>query len=270
MTKSELFYLLKKYHIQPKRENGQNFLINDQILAKIVQAANLNAEDQVLEIGPGFGVLTVELAKISKKVVSVELDSKFIPILKKIANVSKNLEIIQQDILKLNINKYFKDLEYKLIANLPYNISSLILHNFLEYKPRPKEIVLLLQKEVAERVCAKPGKMSILSVAVQTLGQPEIIAEVPATAFYPEPEVASAIIKIKTFNNNISPAFFSLVRIGFANRRKTLLNNLVNGLKIERAQAENLLKKCALADNCRAQELSVDKWKDLFDLTSQI
>lgn len=268
MNLTETKYLLKKYNLQPRREGGQNFLVNDKIVQKIVRAADLRADDVILEIGPGLGALTGQLCQKAKKVISVEQDRDLMKLLNNLQAVNKNLKIINNDIFKVDLNDYVEDKEYKLVANLPFNISSLVLRNFLQFKPRPKEIVLLLQKEVAERAAAGPGEMSLLSVAVQFFGQVELLDIVEPEDFWPAPEIKGRIIKIILKNKKgiAEEDFFKFVRAGFSARRKRLVNNLAQGLKLDKKEVENKLVQADLDKNIRAQDLTVEKWVELFDL----
>ncbi len=270
MNLEETKYLLNKYNLRPRREGGQNFLINDNIIKSIIKAAGLQPDDTVLEIGPGLGAITGELCKKAGKVIAVEQDRDLIKLLNNLKSVNKNLEIVNSDIFKVNLNEFVKDKEYKLVSNLPFNISSLVLRNFLQFKPRPKEIILLLQKEVAERAAAGPGKMSVLSVATQFFGEAELLDIVEEDDFYPAPVIKGRIIKIiykEPEVDNIE-GFFKFVRAGFSARRKKLVNNLANGLKLDKKEVEERIKKVDLDEKIRAQDLTVEKWVELFDLFS--
>lgn len=263
-----VFDLLKKYKISPCRSAGQNFLIDDNILRKIVATADLKTSDNVLEIGPGVGVLTQQLVAIAKKVIAVELDKSLFFVLKKEFKGVKNLELINDDILKLTeavLNKLFNGEPYKIVANIPYNITSFLLRKFLEqFEYKPTEMILLVQKEVARRIVAKPGDLSLLAVSVQYFSEPKIIDYVSKNCFFPAPEVDSAIIKLKVknlkFDKDKTKKFFRIVKIGFSAKRKKLLNNLSNGLKIDREIVRQVLISCGLKETVRAQELSLEEW----------
>lgn len=265
--------LFEEFGVWPSKSKGQNFLINQNVLEKIVKAANLKNNDYVLEIGPGFGILTEELIKKAKKVLSIELDKRLVYFLKQKFKRENNLEILESDILKIKNNELYKKLvgekdDYKLVANLPYNITGAVLRKFLTYKPKPREIILLLQKEVAQRIVSKPPKMSLLSLSVQYYGQPQIIDFVSKESFYPKPEVDSAIIKIELKKNkNLSEdeekKFWQLVKIGFSSPRKQLQNNLAAGLKKDKESVKEALKLVKLAPECRAQELDLGQWISL-------
>jgi len=254
--------LFKKYHLKPNKRLGQNFLISRKVLRRIIQTAELSKKDAVLEIGPGFGILTQELAKKVKKVIAVEKDKKMVEILKKTLKDYKNVEIIHGDILKIQ-NSKFKIQNYKVIANIPYYLTSPLIRLFLEAENPPQEMVLLIQKEVAQRICSQPPKMSLLAVSVQFYSQPKIISYVSKKSFWPQPKVDSAIIRIgqikKPKNINIKK-FFQIVKAGFSSPRKQLANNLSQKLNIGREKIKKALTECGLDIKVRAQNLSVEDW----------
>ena len=263
--------LCKMFEIRPSRSKGQNFLINEKIYDEIVEAAGINSEDTVLEVGPGLGFLTAKLAKAAKNVVAVELDDKLANFLQigLDSNDVENVTIVNQDVLKFNPTDLPKG--YKVVANLPYNITSIFLRTFLNQKNRPQSLVLMLQKEVAERLIAKPGEMSMLALSVQFFGEIEIVREVKAGNFWPEPKIDSAVIRLIIDNDkrgdvayDEEKAFFRLAKFGFSAKRKMLKNNLASGLKISNAEAEKLLISVGLDEHIRAQDLSVSNWQKLF------
>lgn len=264
--------LCKKYGIRPSKDFGQNFLIDREVLEEIVAAADLKKDDTVLEIGPGFGVLTAELAGRVKKVLAVEADRGVASALAEIMAGKKNLEIVEKDILKFKISDLrFPNYGYKVVANLPYQITSAVFRKFLSEEPRPSEITVMVQKEVAERISAPPGEMSVLSVSAQFFGQPEIVAVVPRTAFWPEPEVDSAILRITRIKNESEKnlgqinqeKFFRAVKIGFSARRKQLHNNLSGGLRISGEKVKEILVDLGFDERARAQDLGVNDWINL-------
>ena len=269
----KLKQLFKEYGVWPSKSKGQNFLINETVLEKIVQAANLQPNDNVLEIGPGFGILTEELIKRAQKVLCIELDKRLVYFLKQKFKREKNLEILQGDILKIKNSEFYKKLvggqgSYKLVANLPYNITGAVLRKFLVYEPKPVAIILMLQKEVAQRIIAKPGQMSLLALSVQFYGLPQIIDYVSKESFYPEPKVESAILKIavkNAFNLDglIEKKIWQLAKIGFSSPRKQLQNNLSAGLNIDKETLKNSLKLAGLRPDCRPADLSLEQWISL-------
>ena len=263
--------ICKIYEIKPSRSKGQNFLINEKIYDEIVSAAGVNSKDTVLEVGPGLGFLTAKLAKAAKKVIAVELDDKLASFLQIGLDSQdvENVEIVNQDILKFNPE--ILEPNYKVVANLPYNITSIFLRTFLNHNNRPQSLVLMLQKEVAERLAAKPGDMSMLALSVQFFGDVEIIREVKAGNFWPEPKVDSAVVRLILKDENHGgitrsneKAFFRMAKIGFSAKRKMLKNNLAAGLQIENSAAEKIITSVGLDARTRAEDLSVTEWQKLF------
>ena len=267
--------------IKAKKSLGQNFLKDDAVLQRIVESAELSKNDFVIEIGPGHGALTEKLAKVCKKVIAIELDDRLIEVLQNKFKDTDNVEIIHDDILKLNlpelVTKYLprrqaskiQDTKYKIVANLPYYITSPIIRLFLETEYPPKEMILMVQKEVAERICAQAGKMSILAVSVQYYAKPEYLFTVSKESFEPMPKVESALIRITNHESRIMnnkeevKKFFRIVRAGFSAKRKTLANNLSNGLQLDKKEIEEKLISLGFSKNTRAQELGVEEWKKL-------
>ena len=262
--------LLGKQGIKPRKSLGQNFLTSKGVLGDILKAASLTKQDTVLEIGPGIGTLTRGLAQSAKKVAAVEKDSAMVEILKETTKDLPNIEIIQGDILKLRQAKELLSLSkegYKVVANLPYYITSPVIRLFLEAEHKPELLVLTVQKEVAQRICAKPPKMSLLAVSVQIYGEPSIVAYVKKGCFWPQPKVDSAILKIAPHNlTKLSypqldlVKFFTVVKAGFKQPRKQLLNNLSQGLKIPKQKVETWLGQIGIAPTQRAETLSVEDW----------
>ena len=258
------------YEINPQRSKGQNFLVTESIYDKIVSSAEIKSTETVVEVGPGLGFLTAKLAKKASKVIAVELDDRLAEVLR-IAIDSQgveNVEIVNQDILKFNPENIGP---YKIVANIPYNISSILLRNFLSAKNKPEVMVLMVQKEVAERIVAQAPDMNMLALSVQFFGQAKIIREVKAGNFWPEPKVDSAVIKITTRKTKYSPEdekiFFRLAKIGFAAKRKMLKNNLCGGLKLkgeERKKIEEIFEKINFSSKLRAEDLSLENWEKLF------
>ncbi len=256
---------------------GQNFLKDPAVLEKIIQATDVAKADFVLEIGPGEGVLTEKLAALGKKVVAIELDDRLIePLKNKFADVS-NVEIVQGDILQINLPELLKTVEtprrgvstaidYQVIANIPYYITSPIIRLFLEQAAQPQEMILMIQKEVAERIVAPRGQMSILAVSVGYYAATEILFLVDKTSFSPVPKVDSAVIKItpqRKFNKIEDKKFFRLVKAGFSAKRKTLLNNLATSLQIKKEVVEKILLSASFDIHTRAQELTIADWEKL-------
>lgn len=257
--------LLSRYNIRPSKGLGQNFLINDGLLEKIVNAADIRKNDIVLEIGPGIGNLTTKLAEKASRVVAVEKDKKMAAVLKQTFSRFPNLEIIQGDILGSDI----KDLPsgYKVVANLPYYITSPVIRRFLESNNPPLEMVLMVQKEVAQRICANPPEMSLLAVSVQFYAEAKTLFYVSKKSFWPRPKVDSAVIRITPISNRqkqaSSTVFFKIVKAGFSQPRKQLANNLSNGLELSKEVASRWLETNNIQPSQRAESLAIDDWVKL-------
>ena len=256
-----------RYKIKPIKRLGQNLLIDKQVIKKVIRTANLQPKDIVLEIGPGTGVLTQEIAKTAKKVIAVEKDPSMCQILKQALGDFKNVEIVNKDILDFQfpISK-----QYKTVANLPFYITAPVIRKFLESKNPPKEMILIIQKEVAQRICARPPKMNLLAVSVQFYSKPKIISYISKKSFYPMPKVDSAIIKITPCVNCAKPSlaqnkdkFFRIVKAGFSHPRKQLANNIANGLKLNKQKINDLLLKNNIKPSQRAETLSINNWIQL-------
>ncbi len=255
--------ICRLYKIKPQSNLGQNFLINPLVYEKIIKAADIK-DKEVLEVGPGLGFLTARLVKEAKKVVAVELDAGIIEYLK-IALLStnlNNLRLVEQNILKFNPREYFKS-DYQVVANLPYNISSIFLRTFLSQLYPPQSLTLMLQKEVAERIVAKEPSNNLLALSVKYFGQAEIIDFVFADNFWPKPKVDSAIIKIICNQKKNDKKLFQIMKAGFSAKRKMLKNNLKNILKIPISDSENILRKLKLNPLARAENLSLENWQEL-------
>lgn len=266
MNLSEIKNICKMYNIVPAKSKGQNFLFDQNIVEKIIASANLSKNDTVLEIGPGLGVLTDHLIKKLGQVVAVELDRKLIGFLKNKYHKVDNLEIIAGDILKLDITSLKLSTPYKIVANLPYNITSNFIRNFLEIKNPPTEMIIMIQKEVAKRIIAQPGEMSLLSLSVQFYAKPKILFEVSRNSFWPSPSVDSAVISLRLkdkFSFNDPNLFFKIAKIGFSAKRKQLHNNLANGLHLGSDQIKAIIKNIGLDEKIRAQDLALEDWINL-------
>jgi 16S rRNA (adenine1518-N6/adenine1519-N6)-dimethyltransferase len=272
--------LCKRYNIRPARSKGQNFLIWEKVYDQIVASADLKKSDTVLEVGPGLGFLTEKLSRQAKQVIAVELDDRLAKALSERLEEQKikNVEVVNEDILKTDIVVLLHcsivmqraGRSYKIVANLPYNITSRFLRKFLsEVECKPALLVLLLQKEVAERLTAKPGEMSLLAVSAQFYADVKMSARVPKEAFWPMPKVESSVVKLevrsgKLESNEDEEGFFKLVKAGFSAKRKQLQGNLSKQLKINSEKIKEILQEAGLSERVRAQELSVDEWKKLY------
>ncbi len=257
--------ILKQYGLRADKRLGQNFLEDSLALENIAAAAGIENADSVLEIGPGLGSLTRHLAALAHEVAAVELDEKLIPVLRGVLKPYANVRLIHGDILDFSPKDLNLPPDYIVAANIPYNITSAIIRHLLESEPKPRRIVLTIQKEVAERVCSTPPDMSLLALSVQVYGRPSIAAQIPASAFFPAPSVDSAVVRIEIYPSALIPSallpdFFKLIKAGFSQKRKTLRNSLSAGLHIQPAESESLLKRSGIDPQRRAETLSMDEW----------
>jgi 16S rRNA (adenine1518-N6/adenine1519-N6)-dimethyltransferase len=273
--------LLREPALYPKKSLGQNFLVSAGALQRIVAAAELSSADVVLEVGPGLGSLTRLLAAQAGHVVAVELDPQLVEILRRELAGQENVTIIQGDILALAPGELVAPfcqqpargpcpgVQYKVVANLPYYITSAILRHLLTAEVPPQVVVVTVQHEVARRIVAGPGKMSLLAVSVQFYGQPRIVTRIPAGAFYPVPKVDSAVVRIDRHEHPAVAVadvgrFFALVRAGFGQRRKQLRNALAAGLGRPTAEIEAALRRAGIEPRRRAETLSLAEWGQLY------
>jgi 16S rRNA (adenine1518-N6/adenine1519-N6)-dimethyltransferase len=260
--------LLREYDLSPRKSLGQNFLVDHGALEKVVDAAEIEPIDVVLEIGAGLGSLTRFLSAAARKVVAVELDSKLIPILETVLGSEGNVELVYGDILKLDPTRLISVDQYLVVANIPYYITSAIFRHLLAAKRKPRRIVMTIQKEVAQRICAEPGDMSLLALSVQVFGKARIVAKISAGSFYPAPNVDSAVIRVDLYPNPLVDeskldTFFQLSRAGFGQKRKMLRKSLAAGLSLPVAVAEEMLIKNDIDPTRRAETLDLEEWGKL-------
>ena len=265
----ELRNLLYAHQMRPNKAFGQNFLVDRSVLQRIIGAAEINADDQVLELGAGTGVLTRELAKHARRVVAVELERDMLSLLAETTGHFANVELVERNMLYVDPAEVFGSEAYKLVANLPYYITAPTFRHFLESTNPPRLLVVMVQYEVAQRIVAEPGDLSLLGVSVQFYGKPEIIAHVPARAFYPAPKVDSAILRIDLkdevpLTSNQRDSFFRLVQAGFSERRKQLHNSLAHGLHRKDAVVQAWLSAASIDPARRAETLSIEEWLQLW------
>lgn len=263
--------LLRKYGLHPHKGLGQNFLEDPTALEKIVTAADVQPTDTVLEIGPGLGSLTRYLAASAKAVVAVELDQHLLPPLKSVLAPYTNVRLIHGDILEVSPNDLIHEQDYMVVANIPYYITSALIRHLLESKAKPRRIVLTIQKEVAKRICEKPGDLSLLALSVQVYGRPYIAADIPADAFFPPPSVDSSVLCIDIYPAPLIPVelletFFKLSKAGFSQKRKTLRNALSAGLQMPPSAAAELLTSADIDPQRRAETLSMEEWQRLSEI----
>ena len=269
--------LLDKYNLRPRKGLGQHFLADPKILGKIVEAADLDPDSVVLEIGPGLGTLTRQLVQAAGWVIAVELDQAMAAVVREELGHFSNLEVVQGDILQLDPAVLVSGRKsphaqlvpaYTVVANLPYYITSAVIRHMLEADPAPRRMVLTVQREVAKRMVAGPGNMSLMAVSVQFYGRPRIIAKIPSGAFIPPPKVDSAVVRIDTYD---APpidvpgvdSFFHVVRAGFGQKRKQLRNALSGGLGLSACEVVAAMEEAGVESHRRAQSLTLDEWARL-------
>jgi 16S rRNA (adenine1518-N6/adenine1519-N6)-dimethyltransferase len=260
--------LLRTHHLDPHKGLGQNFLVDAGILRKIVKSAEVEAGDTVLEIGAGLGSLTCALAQTAGQVVAVEIDKKLVPILQEVVAPYSNVKVVSGDMLELDPQTLMGETPYLVVANIPYYITSSLIRHLLAGKGKPTRIVLTMQKEVAARICAQAGDYSLLALSVQVFGNPYVVLNIGAGAFYPPPNVDSATLRIDLYPEPLIPidrldCFFKLAHFGFSQKRKTLRNTLSAGLHWSGAQAEALLQSAGIDPTRRAQTLELTEWRTL-------
>jgi 16S rRNA (adenine1518-N6/adenine1519-N6)-dimethyltransferase len=260
--------MLKDYGLKPQKGLGQNFLVDDLYLEKIVQAAEVGREDTVLEIGAGLGSLTRYLADAAGEVVAVEIDRNLFPALKKVTKSFTNVHLVQGDFMEMDITDLVFDDGYKVVANIPYYLTSNLVRRLMEASVRPSLVALTVQKEVAKRICAKPGALSLLALGVQVYGKPRVAFTIPKGAFFPAPQVDSATLLIELYPQpRISQErlnnFFLLAKSGFAQKRKMLHNALAGAPDINHEQAMELLANTGIEPDRRAQTLNLEEWNTL-------
>lgn len=265
----ELRNLLYAHNMRPNKAFGQNFLVDRSVLQRIVDAAEIEPTDQVLEVGAGTGVLTRELAKRARRVVAVELERDMLRLLAETTHHYPNVELLARNLLYVNPAEVFDQAPYKLVANLPYSITAATFRHFLESTNPPSLLVVTVQREVAERIVAQPGDLSLLGVSVQFYGRPEIITYVPAYAFYPAPKVDSAILRVDvqphvSLTLEERERFFRIVQAGFSQRRKQLHNALTHGLHYKNELMRAWITSAQIDPSRRAETLNIEEWLRLW------
>ena len=274
--------VLQKYNFNFQKKFGQNFLIDPRVLEKIIQAAEITQEDFVLEIGPGIGTMTQYLCENAREVAAVEIDRNLIPILADTLSAYENVEVLNEDILKVDINRLAQEKNQgrpiKVVANLPYYITTPIIMGLFESHVPVDSITIMVQKEVAERMQAGPGTKDYgaLSLAVRYYARPEIVANVPPNCFIPRPKVGSAVIRLTRHRENPvqvrdESLMFRMIRASFNQRRKTLVNGLNNGaeLNLEKQQIVNALGTMGLAPDIRGEALTLEQFAALSNLLGE-
>ena len=274
----ETRFLMKKYHIKANKSLGQNFLISNEVVEKIVDCSNISKDDLVIEIGPGLGTLTKELLEKAGKVVAIELDKKMLSILKDRFSLYHNFSLINKDVLKVDLNKLIKEEKEKngfkrakIVANLPYYITTPIIMKLLEEKLDLESITVMIQKEVADRLVAIPGEKDTgaITYSVYYYSEAESVLEVPNNSFIPEPEVTSKVIKLNIRKEppvevKSRKVMFRIIKCAFMQRRKTLLNALVNAkVFLNKEEGLKILKELNLDENIRAEKLNLQNFADI-------
>lgn len=262
--------LLRNSGLRAKKGLGQNFLRDENALRKIVEIAEIQPENEVLEIGAGFGSLTRHLAQNAEQVIAVEIDRRMIPQLMQILGSFDNVKIIQGDILELEPVELGLNQNYLVVANIPYYITSAIIRHLLGSDIKPARMVLTVQEEVGKRICAAPGKMNLLALSVQVFGHPQIMINIPSKAFTPEPDVDSCVIRIDLYSNPVIEAtkldtFFRLAKTAFSQKRKTLRNSLSGATGLQTSETPLLLAAASIDPTRRAETLTLDEWGTLSD-----
>jgi 16S rRNA (adenine1518-N6/adenine1519-N6)-dimethyltransferase len=263
--------LLRQSGLKARKSLGQHFLVDGVVLSTIIEAAELLPEDTVIEVGPGLGILTSELARHAGNVIAVELDTELASLLQRRLASLSNLRVINADILKVKLSQLLGGKsKYKVVANLPYYITSPVLRYFVEASPKPSLMVMMVQKEVGEAIVASPGNMSLLAVSLQVYSQIRIISYVPSRCFYPQPKVDSVILRfdvlpepaVKVADMN---GFFEVVKSGFSSPRKQLHNSLAHGLGMKPAEVAPFLNQADIDSKRRAETLSLEEWAKLYE-----
>jgi len=264
---------LRQSGLKARKGLGQHFLVDEGVLEVITGAAEISPDDLVVEVGPGLGILTEALARMAGGVIAIELDDKLAVLLKKTLASFDNVTIINDDVLNIEPGELLArrglNPVYKVVANLPYYITSPVLRHFLDTAVKPEMMIVMVQREVAEAITAEPGDMSLLSISVQFYGKPEIVSYVPAASFYPAPEVDSAVLRIGLYPEpavavSDEGGFFELVRAGFAAPRKQIANSLSQGLGLPKPGVLPLLEKADIVWERRAETLTLEEWARLW------
>lgn len=260
--------MMHDYGLEPKKSLGQNFMHDPNIIEKIVTTAELLPDETALEIGAGTGELTHVLAKYAKSVIAIEIDERMIPILETRFRTTSNVYFVFEDVLKTNTMALVGAKPYSVVANVPYYITSAILRHVLEVPRKPRRVVITMQHEVAQRITAKIGDLSLLAVSVQYYGKPTLVSRINPAVFWPRPDVDSAILLIEPYSKPLvevpsDEAFFRVVRAGFSQKRKQLRNALSGGLAIKSQEGETLIKQAGLDPSWRAETLTLEEWAGL-------
>ncbi|MGJ3237339.1 MAG: 16S rRNA (adenine(1518)-N(6)/adenine(1519)-N(6))-dimethyltransferase RsmA [Anaerolineae bacterium] len=262
--------IMDAYKLNPKKSLGQNFMHDPNTIEKIVTTAQLMPDDTVVEIGPGTGELTARLADYARHVMAIEIDERLEPILADRFAQTPNVYFVFQDVLKTDILALVGNHDFVVVANVPYYITTAIIQHLLDKPRRPKRIVMTMQYEVAERICAEPGDMTILSNSVQYYGKPQIVSKLNPAVFWPRPNIDSAILRIDTYPRpivNVSDErlLFKVIKAGFSQKRKQIRNALAGGLQVKSKEASMYLDSAEIDSTRRAETLTLEEWARLTD-----
>jgi 16S rRNA (adenine1518-N6/adenine1519-N6)-dimethyltransferase len=271
MTPETLKQLLIDYGLKPNKTFGQNFLMDEIVLQDMVDVAEVDKKDVIVEVGPGITNLTKFLLDKAGQVISIEKDDQFIPILNSLKKKYKNFSYVHSDVLQVDLEKLTEGFsKYKVVANIPYYVTGKIIQKFLSVKNKPLSMTLLMQKEVAENLTSKPGNLNLLAISVQLHGEARLVEIVPAQKFYPAPKVNSAVVHIELFKKpkyeiEDEKFFFKVIKACFLGKRKQIHNTLTNNLKLEKKLVEQILKDSNLSPDMRPQQLSIPQWITLIE-----
>ncbi|MEZ4180002.1 MAG: 16S rRNA (adenine(1518)-N(6)/adenine(1519)-N(6))-dimethyltransferase RsmA [Candidatus Doudnabacteria bacterium] len=268
MDQKSLDKYLEQYGLSPNKIFGQNFLMDEMVFYRMIEAINLNQDDKVVEVGPGIGNLTRILLENSQQVLAIEKDKQFIPVLEDYKKNFSNLDYVLADVLKYDFVKHLSQQPYKVVANIPYYVTGKIIQLFMQAQVKPQAMSLLMQKEVAQNLTAKPGKLNLLALSVQLFADTELIEIVPAGKFFPAPKVDSAAVAIilhkePKYKVEDLEGLFKLWKACFAGKRKQIHNTLVNNFGLTKTQALEALEKAKILETARPQHLTIEQWLDL-------
>lgn len=270
MTVDTLKQLLADYGLSPNKTYGQNFLMDEIVLQDMVDAAGVNEKDTVIEVGPGIGNLTKFLLDKAGCVISIEKDPQFINVLNSLKKQFKNFSYHLADALEVEMSDLIKNQSYKVVANIPYYATGKLVQKFIQAKVKPQSLTLLMQKEVAENITAKPGNLNLLAISVQLYADAEMVEVVRAEKFYPAPKVDSAVINIKLYDKprfeiKDEQKFFKVLRACFTGKRKQIHNTLTNNLHLDKTQVHTILQNIGVPPESRPQQLTIEQWLKLVD-----
>jgi len=266
MNKQEIKQILIREHLRPLREMRQNFLIDQTSIKKLIKFSHLKEGDVVMEIGAGLGSITELVAQKAKEVIAIEKDKSLVKFLRKKFRSGKNVRLIQEDVLNMDLSQ-LKFRKYKVIANLPFNITFRVIKQFLETNNRPELLTFIVQKEEGERLCPQTKKNNFWSIFVQLYAQAEIVGHINRRAFWPQPKVEAVVISIKPKSKvEYNRDLLRLVKIGFQSPRKQLINNLREGLKVRKEEVKKWLRLAHISEKVRAEEVSLEDWKRLMEV----